>query len=354
MNSIRMGVVGAGFWSNYQLAAWRELGLTQCVAICDPDRSKAESLARQFGVHATYADLETMLTSESLDFIDIISSPGSHERLVTLAAAHRVPVICQKPMAEDLAACERMVAACQATGTWFAIHENWRWQSTLRRVQQLFQQNRIGSVFRCRIDFVTGFDVFANQPTLRDCQRFIIADLGCHLLDYARCLFGEASSLHCQTQRVSGDIQGEDVASINLWMNDESTMVQINLAYARTPLEIDCFPQTRLLAEGTQGSLEVGADYGIRICDPSGVTQETAAPKLYSWAHPQYAIVHSSLLDCNAHLLNCLIDGRPAETSGEDNFKSMELVFAAYESARLRQVVMLESHSALPSRRKVH
>lgn len=343
MSKLSFGVCGAGFWAHYQLAAWFELNRVHCAAICDPDLAKARTLADKFSVPRVYSTIQEMMDTVSLQFIDVISSPPSHEALVLAASERRMPVICQKPMTEDLAGCERMVEACRNTNTWFAIHENWRWQSTLRRVKQLLEQNRIGEVFRCRIDFVTGFDVFANQPTLRDCEQFIIADLGCHLIDYARCLFGEASNLYCRTRRVSPQIRGEDAASLSLLMNRGQTMVDINLAYAGTPLENDCFPQTLLMAEGSEGSIELLSNYRMRITDRSGTVEEIVAPTHYEWANPKYAIVHSSMVACNGHLLDALEKGVPAETDSRDNLRTMQIVFAAYESAKNQSVVRFDA-----------
>ncbi len=339
---MRFGICGAGFWAQYQLSAWQEIADTQCVAVCDPSEDRARTLAERFGIRSIYTSVEDMLDRESLDFIDVIASPASHEPLVLAAAKHRKPVICQKPMAETEAACRRMVEACTSNQTWFAIHENWRWQSTLRRVKLLVDAGRIGDIYRCRLDFVSGFDVFANQPTLRQCEQFIIADVGCHVLDYARCLFGEADSLYCRTSRVSKEIRGEDVASISMMMNGGKTLVDVNLAYALTPMADECFPETRLFAEGSAGSIELLSRYRLRITDHNGTSEELLSPQLYSWLNPQYAIVHSSLVGCNQHMVDCIRSRRPAETDGRDNLKSMELVFRAYESAQANRVIELK------------
>src|SRR5262245_19189122 len=105
---LRFAVIGAGFWANYQLAAWHALseGATgsasaaaKCVAVCDRDRGKAQALADRFNIKAVYDDAEKMLASERLDFVDIISEVDSHVLLAKLAAKHGVPAICQKPLA---------------------------------------------------------------------------------------------------------------------------------------------------------------------------------------------------------------------------------------------------------------
>src|SRR5690349_7094274 len=111
---------------------------------------------------------------------------------------------------------------------------------------------------------ISGFPVFVNQPFLKDLEQFIITDLGSHLLDTARVLFGEATSLYCQTQRIHPDIQGEDVATIVLTMG-QATSVVCQLAYAGKYLERERFPETLIFIEGERGSIELALDFWIRV-----------------------------------------------------------------------------------------
>src|SRR5688572_27715708 len=148
MKELRFAIFGTGFWSRYQLAGWRELKDAQCVALFNRTRAKAEKLAAEFGVPAAYDDAEELLAREKLDFIDIITDVGTHASFVELAVKHKVPLICQKPMALDLATAERMVATCRVAGVPFAIHENWRWQTPIRELKKALDSGAIGRVFR--------------------------------------------------------------------------------------------------------------------------------------------------------------------------------------------------------------
>jgi predicted dehydrogenase len=113
MKNLRFAIFGTGFWARYQLAAWRELEGAECVALYNRTRSKAETLAHDFGVPAVYDDAEELLQREQLDFIDIITDVDTHPRFVQLAAQHKVAVICQKPMAPSLEVARDMVATCR-------------------------------------------------------------------------------------------------------------------------------------------------------------------------------------------------------------------------------------------------
>jgi D-apiose dehydrogenase len=288
-----------------------------------------------------YDDPQALLDQEQLDFVDIITDVDTHSQFVRSAAQRRLPAICQKPMAPNLAEAEHMVAACRAAGAPLFIHENWRWQTPIRRLKQILDQGQIGRPFRARIDMISGFPVFGNQPFLRELEQFIITDLGSHMLDVARFLFGEPSSLYCQTQRIHADIKGEDVATIMLRMGD-STDVLCQMAYSGNYLERECFPETLIFVEGQRGSVELASDYWVRVTTVGGTHAQRFPPPRYAWADPTYDLVHASIVPCNANLLGALRGAAPAETTGEDNLKTVRLVFGAYESARTAQVVRFD------------
>ncbi len=337
MNKSRFAIIGAGFWARYQLAAWRELSGAECVALCDLNRQKAEILAREFGVPAIYDDAQEMIRSEQLDFIDIISDVTSHSSLVHLAAAHRLPVICQKPMATTLTEAAEMVRVCEKGAVPFFVHENWRWQTPIREVKHELERGSIGKPFRARLHFCSSFPVFDNQPFLKELEQFILTDIGSHILDVARFLFGEAGTLYCQTHRVHPEIKGEDVATVMMTMDGGMT-VTCEMSYA-SRTEHERFPETYIYIEGEKGSLELGPDYWIRVTTEAGTNSRRHPPPRYRWTDPAYELIQSSMVPCNANLLDALQGTGEAESMAADNLRTMQLVFASYESAQSREVV---------------
>lgn len=341
MTHLKFAVFGAGFWAQFQLAGWYEVGGVECVAIYNRTRTKAEKLAQRFGVPRVYDDAEALLDAEQLDFVDIITDVDTHAKFTLMAAQRRIPVICQKPMAPTLVIAEEMVRACREAGVPFFIHENWRWQTPIRALKAALDEGRIGRPFRARIDMISGFPVFKNQPFLAELEQFIITDLGSHTLDVARFLFGEARSMYCQTRRVHPDIKGEDVATMVMTMGEANTIVAVNMAYAENYLEHDRFPETYFFIEGERGSIELGPDFWLRVTTADGTHARRVPPPRYAWADPAYDVVHSSIVPCNADLLRALRGKGAAETTGEDNLKTVRLVFAAYDAAAGNRVIQL-------------
>ncbi len=339
MKELRFAILGTGFWSQFQLTAWQEVAGTECVAIYNRTRDKAEALANQYGVPQVYDNVERMFRDEELDFVDIITDVATHRPFVLLAAQHKVSAICQKPLADSLEAAQQMAETCSAAGTRLFVHENWRWQTPLRAFKQVLESGRIGEVFRARIQYSNSFPVFDNQPFLKQLRKFILTDIGTHILDVARFLFGESQRLYCQTSRVHDDIRGEDVATVMLQMQSGAT-VTCEMSYA-SRLEHDRFPETFVLAEGTSGSLELAPDYWVRLTTAEGTYATRHAPPHYAWADSAYDLIHASIVPCHENLLAGLRGDERAETTAADNLKTLRLVYSAYQSAESGQAIEL-------------
>ncbi|MCI0627020.1 MAG: Gfo/Idh/MocA family oxidoreductase [Acidobacteria bacterium] len=217
MQELAFAVIGAGFWGGFQIAAWKEVPGARLVALCDRNDEQAAAIAQKFGVSKVYANAQEMLRSQSLDFVDVAVGPEAHEQLVLLAANQRLPVICQKPMAMDYPTCERMVKTCREAGVIFLIHENYRWQTPMRRVKELIVSARIGRPFRAHVQFSLGeIGLYDNQPYLYTQAHFALNDMGPHLLDLPRFFFGEPSSVYAREFNVHPRFAGEDVVSVVL------------------------------------------------------------------------------------------------------------------------------------------
>ncbi|MSU33778.1 MAG: hypothetical protein EXS36_01445 [Pedosphaera sp.] len=156
MKPLRFAIFGAEFWARCQLAAWREVGGVECVAIYNRSRDKAEAFARDLGVPAVYDDAGKLLRELKPDFVDNITEVGAHKPLLLLCAKHRIPCICQKPMAASLKDARQMISAFAKAKTPFFVHENWRWQRPMRELINTLRSGVIGTPFRARLSFISG------------------------------------------------------------------------------------------------------------------------------------------------------------------------------------------------------
>ena len=179
--------------------------------------------------------------------------------------------------------------------------------------------------------------MFSGQPYLAQGERFIVEDLGIHALDVARYLFGDATSLVARTRRVNPAIRGEDVATIMLGHAGDVTSV-VDCSYA-TVLAEEPFPETLVEVDGSEGTIRLGAGYGLTVATRGGSRHEDVSPPLLPWASRPWHNIQDSVAAIQAHWVDCLRSGREPDTSGRDNLKTLALVEATYASAASGAVV---------------
>ena len=332
VRTLRGGLIGCGFFSHNHLHAWAQLDGVEIVALCDTNEARLSEIAAKFGIARTYRDAGAMLAAENLDFVDIATTVASHRPLVEQAAAAGVPCICQKPFAKSMEDAHAMVEACSRAGVPLMVHENFRWQTPIQAIRKAIDDGAIGTPFWGRFTFRSAFDVYKAQPYLAEGARFIIEDLGIHILDIARFLLGDATSLSAVTQRVNPRIAGEDVATMLLRHRGGATSV-VDCSYASARAE-EVFPQTLVEIDGTEGSLRLDAGYRLTLHHVrDGTRTIDCEPPLHAWAQRPWFNIQDSVLNIQAHWLACLREGIEPQTSGRDNLRTLALVDAAYASA---------------------
>jgi predicted dehydrogenase len=334
---LRFAVIGCGFWAKYQISAWMELEGVELVALYNRTIEQADELASLFNVPRTYDNIDLLFTQETIDFVDIITDVATHAHFTKLAAQRGIAVICQKPMAVDLAEAASMLEFCRNRRVPLYIHENFRWQTPIRKVKEILETKVIGRPFKAKISYCSAFPVLEKQPFLANLEHFILTDVGSHILDVSRFLFGEPRSVYCQTRRINPRLKGEDVANVSMHM-DDNLICFVEMSYASI-LEHDFFPQTLITVEGDRGSMQVMPDYTIRLTTTGYSETVNAHPTPFDWVDPDYAVVQSSIVPCNKNILNGLRGIKKAETTGDDNFKTLQLVWAAYASAEENIVI---------------
>jgi predicted dehydrogenase len=325
-------LIGCGFFSPNHLHAWQEMSLrANLVAVCDLDKDRAVAIAKQFNVPQIYTDAEEMLRLEELDFVDIATTAPSHRSIIEICAKLGVAAIVQKPLAGSWDDALASVEAMEKSGLPFMVHENFRFQSPIRRAADLVDSGALGDIFWGQFSFRTGFDIYENQPYLASVERFALLDLGIHVLDIARVFMGEADSVYCSAQSVKPGIRGEDVATVMLTHKYGATSV-VDISYA-SRLDPDPFPQTLVHIEGSRGSLKIGSGCRLSVTTENKSWQETVDPRPLSWGVEPWLLTQDSMVKIQEHWLDCLDTNMVPQTSGDDNLKTFALVEAAYLSA---------------------
>jgi D-apiose dehydrogenase len=336
---VAVGVVGCGFFSRNHLHSWKDLAPAgaDLVAVCDADAEKAKAAAAAFGVPHVYTDVETMLGERNLGLLDIVTRMDTHRQIAAAAFRHNVATIVQKPFAPTWEDCVAIVEGAEKAGLFLAVHENFRFQTPLRKVREMLGAGTIGDPSWARISFRTGYDIYAGQPYFYGEERFVILDLGVHVVDIARFLLGEVERVSCETQRRNPKVKAEDTAT--MLMRHTSGAVSVVEATYETKKLPDPFPETLVEIEGPRGAIVLKPGYRMEVTVDGKMTASEIDIPLLHWAKPPWHMVEESVFQTCAHFLECLKQGREAATSGRDNLKTYAVCEAAYESAATGRAV---------------
>ncbi|MGR9173121.1 Gfo/Idh/MocA family protein [Rhizobium sp. KDH_Rht_773_N] len=326
----RVGIIGAGWVSEYHLPAWmKQSARAEVVAIADPAAQASAARSRAFGIARTYASAEAMLAEEALDAVDICAPREVHVELVRLAAQRGLDILCQKPLAPDYDQAAALVAELPEAIR-LMVHENWRFRAYYRRLKAWLEEGIAGDIRQVQFEFFSSgmiADAEGNRPALirqpffRRQQRLLVMEVMIHHLDTLRYLLGELEVVAARLERSNDDIVAEDVASVVLRRLDDGAIVTVNanLAVHGAPPA----PRDHLRIFGTQATLEL---YGSRLSARGRAEREEEfdADAVYQGAYDATI----------AHFLDGL-DGRVVmETMPADNIRTLALVEDIYRLSR--------------------
>lgn len=336
---MRLAVIGCGFFAQNHLNGWRDLASegVELVAVCDIDPKKAEEAAKTFSVPRFYTDAGALLDKEKVDCVDIVTRMETHLQVVKIIAARGVDMILQKPLGSDWDEAREIVATARKAGVRLAIHENFRWQSPMRKLKAVVDSGAIGKPTWARIAFRTGYDIYAVQPYLHHAKRYAILDVGIHVLDLARFFLGDVERVSCETQTRNPENVGEDTATI--MMRHRSGAVSIVECSMESRIDPDPFPETLVTIEGDRGSASIGAGLAGRVTSGGQSREMDFGSPLLPWTSQPWHTVQESVLRTQEAIVRAWRAGEDPESTGDDNLKTYALVEAAYEAARLGRSV---------------
>jgi predicted dehydrogenase len=323
---LRVGVAGAGWVTKYHLPAWAaHARRAEVVALADPDPARRSERAAAFGIPAAFASVEDMLSAADIDILDIAAPREVHARYVRLANAQGLAVLCQKPLAVNLAEAEALAGSIDPEVP-LMVHDNWRFRATYRRIREWLDAGTAGDLRRVELHYLSSGMIrdvngqrpaLVRQPNFISIERLLVMEILIHQLDTLRYLLGDLELIDARLARSNDDIIGEDVATLTLRRCDDGLPVELvgNLAAHGEP------PQAR-------DQLRVfGADATISL---DGFQLRCAGVRDLNEAFDPDRTYVGSYANAVGHFLNGLELGRPFETDAADNLRTLALVEAAY------------------------
>nr|WP_269467928.1 Gfo/Idh/MocA family oxidoreductase [Devosia ureilytica] len=322
---LRIGVVGAGWVTQYHLPAWQRVEGAKVAAICDPDPASLALRADTFGIEGRYASLEAMLANERLDALDIATPRRFHAENVLTGCSHGLPMLCQKPLGVDLDQARDVVRKLNGAVP-LMVHENWRFRPYYRTLRSWLDEGVLGDLVAARLDFHSSGMIIdpdgqrpalVRQPFFRREPRLLVMEVLIHHLDSLRFLLGEFDMHLARLARSNNDIIGEDSATLSLTRREDGLPLTVsgNLAVHGAPQA----PSDQLYLWGSKGTIHLDGTV-LRLSGPQ--PREVRFDPVES-----YQAAYDGAI---SHFVAALRSGGKFETDALDNLNTLVLVEAAY------------------------
>ncbi len=234
---IRVGVIGLGFMGGVHLRNWQAIDGADVVAVCDAN--PISGVAKQGNIDAgsdqldlegvaIHTDVAEMLADENLDVVSIALPTHLHKAVSIQCLEGGVHVLCEKPMALNVADCDAMIAAASKAGKHLMVAHCIRFWPEYVWAKKAVESGEYGQVLAADFSRLTDAPVWADDSWLADPAKSggIALDLHIHDLDFIQYLFGMPSTIrsvgtgHVQTQVDYGD--GRAITATASWAMPKS------------------------------------------------------------------------------------------------------------------------------------
>jgi predicted dehydrogenase len=329
--SERIVMIGAGYWSQFQVEGWRDAG-APLAAIANRHIENAEALAQRYGVPRCYGDIAAMLDAERPTLVDVCLPPVAQEPAVRAAIERGIPTICQKPFGIDLKRAEAMTALAQAAGVPLVVHENFRFAPWFRELRRCIDAGFFGRVhgiaFRLRPGDGQGPQAYLDrQPYFQQMPEFLVRETAVHFIDTFRFLMGEVRAVTARLRRLNPAIAGEDAGVLLFEFDDERTGLFDGNRLNGHPATNLRRTMGEMWLEGERGVMRLDGEARLWWQPHQGV--ETRHDYDDGVARGAFGGASTAL---QAHVLAHLRRGTPLENGARDYLANLHVQAAVYQS----------------------
>jgi len=335
LETIHVGVIGAGNAGRGHIAHYQELPNVKVIGVADSDLERARRVAHEFEIEGVYRDYHQLLDDTRLRAVSVTVPPFLHREAVVAAAERGIHVHCEKPLCLTLEDADEMIAACQRNNVFLYVSFLPRQVATYRRVQELLASGDYGEPL-----WMLDRRLLATEPGIwmpppwfwrRELGGGLLIENGGHHFDYVRWVMGEVKTVWANTATVRfkeswppyiEDPNIEDIALVSMTHENGALSNLFNTSAAPSGhMHLEAATATHYLAVDRTSTLTVERKGKVLFR-----TTFEGGPHAIHSAH---------------YIVDCVRTGMPPDNTGEDGRAALEIALAALESARTQAPVTL-------------
>ncbi len=282
MASVGIGIIGTGFARRVQVPAFRECQEARIISVSSGNVENARATAEEFGIDHFSGDWRETVAHPDVDLVCITTPPKLHREMTLFAIEQGKHILCEKPMAMDLAEAEEMARAAEGSPRLALIDHELRFQPGRQMAFDLLREGAIGKVRHAKAIFQAPHrgdpEIPWNWWSDADEGGGALGAIASHIIDSLNWfLSAEISSVSCQLQTHTKERRDANGELKPVTSDDESNMLLRFRDSGQTEDATGLISVSMCEYPRYQNSLEFYGTNGALKIDHSGMVDIAAA-----------------------------------------------------------------------------
>ncbi len=340
MKEVRIGLIGCGRIAKNHFEAVAQIPEASFVAVADIIEEKAKVASEQYNVPRFYRDYNDMLQKEELDIVSICTPSGTHPSIGIDVAKKNIHVLTEKPMSINIEAADKLIQACDKNGvSLFVVKQN-RLNSTMQLLKKAIDKSRFGRIYLAQSNvFWQRPQAYYDAEKWRGTWEFdggAFMNQASHYVDALYWLLGNVDSVVATTATMARRIEAEDTGCAILQFRS-GIIATLNVTMLTYPKNFE----GSITIIGEKGTVKIGGVAVNKIekwdfedyddDDRIALDANYQPPNVYGFGHNPYY----------RNVVDVLLGIATPSTDGRDGRKSVEIIQAIYQSAKLGKRINL-------------
>lgn len=169
---LNIGLIGGGFMGRTHSNGYKRVSdffpdlayKPVLKAVCFRSETKLNAFAKQWGYESVETDWRKLIARDDIDAIDICTPNDTHAEIAIAAAAAGKMILCEKPLARDLAESQGMVDAIEKAGVKNTVWYNYRRIPAVTLAKNIVASGKLGKIYHYRANFLQDWTINENLP----------------------------------------------------------------------------------------------------------------------------------------------------------------------------------------------